>query len=67
MGHGSARPAKLFIIRSLRRALAILRSGPALWTGRRRAAALRHAIRLLDNAPKLGTARRFTRDEMHER
>lgn len=30
-------------------------------------AALEHAIRLMDNAPALGTARRFTRDEMHER
>ena len=30
-------------------------------------AALEHAIRLMDDAPALGTARRFTRDEMHER
>lgn len=32
-----------------------------------RQAALEHAIRLMENAPALGTARRFTRDEMHER
>ena len=30
-------------------------------------AALEHAIRLMEHAPALGTARRFTRDEMHER
>lgn len=32
-----------------------------------RQAAVARAIALLDNAPRLGTARRFTRDEMHER
>ena len=29
--------------------------------------ALEHAIQLMENAPPLGTARRFSRDEMHER
>jgi prevent-host-death family protein len=32
-----------------------------------RRAAVEHAIRLMENAPDLGTARRFSRDEMHER
>ena len=32
-----------------------------------RQAAIEHAIRLMENAPPLGKARRFTRDEMHER
>jgi hypothetical protein len=32
-----------------------------------RRAAVEHAIRLMENAPNLGTARRFSRDEMHER
>jgi prevent-host-death family protein len=32
-----------------------------------RQAALERALALLDTAPSLGTARRFTRDEMHER
>jgi len=30
-------------------------------------AAVQHAIHLMDNAPALGTAKRFTREEMHER
>ena len=32
-----------------------------------RQAAVERALALLDDAPRLGTARRFTREEMHER
>jgi antitoxin (DNA-binding transcriptional repressor) of toxin-antitoxin stability system len=38
---------------------------PAMTHERR--AAVERALALLDNAPKVGKARRFTRDEMHER
>ena len=32
-----------------------------------RAAAVAHALAIMDRAPALGRARRFARDEMHER
>jgi antitoxin (DNA-binding transcriptional repressor) of toxin-antitoxin stability system len=38
---------------------------PALTPERREA--IERAFALMDNAPVLGTARRFTREEMHER
>ena len=32
-----------------------------------RKAVIEHVIEMMENAPRLGTARRFGRDEMHER
>jgi prevent-host-death family protein len=52
-----------------RRGKAVATLGPyqRQLTGAEREAALSRVLEMMRNAPKLGTARRFSRDELHER
>jgi prevent-host-death family protein len=64
---GEAEAGEEVVITRHGKPVAVLRAYDAAMSSSERRAAAEHALRLMANAPRLGTARRFTRDEMHER
>ncbi len=64
---GEAENGEEIVITRHGKPVAVLRAYRSATPTSERRAAVEHVIRLMEDAPDLGTARRFSRDEMHER